>query len=226
MTGGGNSRRVTSSQQGCHQQLAAHVTRHLRMPFRKPYAEHSLTAWYDIQSWLMDAPGPLLLDACCGVGESTRKLAELYPQARVLGVDKSAHRLAKGSAPAQDNFRLLRADLVDIWRLCFDHGVQFARQYILYPNPWPKPGHLNRRWHAHAVFPYIVAAGGTLTVRSNWPVYVQEFAAALALAGQGEPRVEPYQAPEPLTPFERKYWASGQQSWQLQLPLQHYEVPA
>lgn len=217
--GMGNSRAVTSSQQTIHEHLARQVQRYLQQPFRKPYAEHSLAAWQQVQDWLMTSPGPLILDACCGVGESTKKLAELYPEARVLGVDKSAHRLQKGGPEHADNYRLLRADLVDLWRLFADHQVRFARQFILYPNPWPKASHLTRRWHAHPVFPFILAAGGELTVRSNWPIYVEEFAEAIALAGRPRPDVLPYQAAEPLTPFERKYWASGQQSWQLQIAL-------
>jgi hypothetical protein len=49
----------------------------------------------------------------------------------------------------------VRADLVDYWRLLAEAGIGLARHYILYPNPWPKIGHLARRWHAHPVFPFV-----------------------------------------------------------------------
>jgi hypothetical protein len=51
-------------------------------------------------------------------------------------------------------------------------------------------------------------------VRSNWDIYVSEFAEALKCAGITAD-VHEYQNKEAMTPFERKYWASGQKSHQL-----------
>lgn len=63
-----------------------------------------------------------------------------------------------------------------------------------------------------------MAIGGRLEVRSNWQIYVQEFAQALALTGRST-KVSLYQAEQSITPFERKYWASGQQSYRLVIDL-------
>jgi tRNA (guanine-N7-)-methyltransferase len=107
------------------------------------------------------------------------------------------------------NMVFVRADLVDYWRLMAEAGIRLARHYILYPNPWPKIGHLARRWHAHPVFPFVPRLGGRLECRSNWNIYVEEF----AVAGPADrPRGEMgiFEAPSPLTPFERKYRDSGQ----------------
>lgn len=113
----------------------------------------------------------------------------------------------------------VRADLVDFWRLLDDAGLRLARHYILYPNPWPKIGHLGRRWHAHPVFPWIPRLGGVLECRSNWQVYIEEFALALEeTIGRPVPWAR-FEAQVPLTPFERKYRDSGQALYRLELEL-------
>lgn len=210
----GNSRGVGSRQDGPHRDLEKVVRRHLANPFRKPVADYNrrafdeaLTAW---RTWQEGAP--LILDAGCGVGWSTLRLAEAHPEHFVLGVDQSLDRLSRGKPmPLPPNGAFVRADLVDFWRLLAESGVKLTRHYLLYPNPWPKIGHLARRWPGHAVFPAIVALGGILECRSNWRIYVEELALALTIASGQQYAVEDWlPAGEPLTPFERKYLASGQ----------------
>jgi tRNA (guanine-N7-)-methyltransferase len=208
-----NSRIPTSAQQGVHEQLVRRVMRHLREPFRKPYAPYNRSALEaSLAGW--DARAPLILDAGCGVGHSTIELARRFPDHWVIGVDQSEERLNRRkpypTALLPANMVFVRADLVDYWRLLDEAGVRLARHYILYPNPWPKIGHLARRWHAHPVFPYVPRLGGILECRSNWQVYVEEFACALALVAGGEVMWERFEASVPLTPFERKYRDSGQ----------------
>jgi tRNA (guanine-N7-)-methyltransferase len=109
------------------------------------------------------AGAPLILDSCCGVGESSRLLARAFPNHYVIGVDQSASRLARGGGRAAEcpaNLDLVRADVVDYWRLLHEAGVRLDRHYLLYPNPWPKIGHLSRRWHGHPVFPTLLELGG------------------------------------------------------------------
>jgi tRNA (guanine-N7-)-methyltransferase len=91
----------------------------------------------------------------------------------VIGVDQSEDRLTR-KKPYPDALMPTNpscaADLVDYWRLMAEAGIRLARHYILYPNPWPKIGHLARRWHAHPVFPF-APLGGRLECRSNWNIY-------------------------------------------------------
>jgi tRNA (guanine-N7-)-methyltransferase len=208
-----NSRIPLSAQQGPHEGLAERVARHLREPFRKPYAPWNREAFErSLQGW--DGSAPLILDAGCGVGHSTIELARRHPDHFVIGVDQSEDRLSRRKpypdALLPGNMVFARADLVDYWRLCFDAGLRLAAHYVLYPNPWPKIGHLGRRWHGHPVFPWILALGGALECRSNWKVYAEEFAQATSFALGREQLVEPWEAVTPLTPFERKYRDSGQ----------------
>ncbi|MCE2596498.1 SAM-dependent methyltransferase [Motilimonas cestriensis] len=214
----GNSRKVISNQVGLNEQLETVVRKHLSTDFKKPYQEHTLAAFNTLAKQLAGDSRPIIFDSCCGVGESTVKIAQLHPEAVVIGLDKSAHRLAKTPISLPDNAVLLQVDLNDFWRLAVEAGWQLSHHYLLYPNPWPKAKHFQRRWHGSSVFPYILKLGGKLEVRSNWQTYVDEFAASLAIAGF-DTKVEQYQSDEAITPFERKYWASGQDSWRLQLNL-------
>lgn len=212
-----NSRTISSAQTDVHEHLADRVARHLAEPFRKPIGEPSRHALEDaLWTWRQAGEAPLILDAGCGVGESTLRLATAFPGHFVIGVDQSEKRLAagkdwwEGAMPA--NFCWARADLVDVWRLLQAEQVPVARHYVLYPNPWPKIGHLGRRWQGHAVFPALAACGEYLECRSNWKIYIDEFAQALTMLGR--PAVtEPWAPGQPMTPFERKYGASGHGLW-------------
>lgn len=215
------SRRIVTNQPGPHRDLAARVTRALTHPWRKPVAAHTREAFAQAEAWrAARAESPLILDAGCGVGLSTRRLAQAFPDHAVLGVDRSESRLTREHGPLPDNALLVRADLVDFWRLAVAAGWQPVRHYLLYPNPYPKAAHLKLRWHGHPVFPYLLALGGRLELRSNWRLYVEEFALALAQATGVVGEVEALDpAGEYLTPFEHKYHASGQALWRLVVTL-------
>ena len=224
----GVSRGITTNQKGPHDNLEKVVRKHLEHPSLKPFSQHTVDAFRDIQEWIADWQGAIILDSCCGVGESTRYIAQQNPHAKVIGVDKSALRVGKHqhyTVPAGDNggshptnYCLVRADLNDFWRLAHQANWQLEQHFLLYPNPYPKSAHLQRRWHGSSAFADILKLKGKLTVRSNWGIYVEEFCQALNIAGISA-HPEHYTAREPMTPFERKYWASGQQSWQLSVTL-------
>lgn len=209
---GGPSRAVSSSQRAPHQKLVTVVRRHLQHPFLKPFAAHNIAAFEYARQWLAHRQQPLILDSFCGVGESTRELAGRYPQCAVLGLDKSAGRLARHVPGAAENYLLLRTDVDDFWRLAAAAGWRPQRHFLLYPNPWPKPGQLAYRIHGSAVFPALLQLGGELDLRSNWSVYVEEFRQALAIAGHAAACGEYHPAPA-ITPFERKYAAAAQRLW-------------
>ncbi|KNC69150.1 tRNA (guanine(46)-N(7))-methyltransferase TrmB [Pseudoalteromonas ardens] len=213
-----NSRSITSNQTGLHEKLDEVVQKHLNTPFKKPIAAHTQQAFEQVNEKVQAFDGPIILDSCCGVGESTANLAKLHPDALVIGIDKSEHRLEKHDIEYKQTesgqYILVQADLNDFWRLACEANWQPSHHYLLYPNPWPKAKHLQRRWHGAAVFPYIVKLGGRLELRSNWSIYVEEFARSLALAG-AQATVSDYESDTAMTPFERKYWASGQSSTRL-----------
>jgi tRNA (guanine-N7-)-methyltransferase len=131
----------------------------------------------------------------------------------VVGVDQSSDRIGRDKTllarRIPDNLIWVRADLVDFWRLLAEQGIRLARHCLFYPNPWPKAHHLMRRWHAHPVFPVFAALGGVIECRTNWAVYAEEWSFALGRLAGHAPRVEIFVPKSPITPFERKYHASG-----------------
>jgi tRNA (guanine-N7-)-methyltransferase len=212
-----NSREVSSSQVAAHPRLDEIVARHLREPFRREPSALGRHAFASVVARL--ARAPFILDAGCGTGASTLALAREFPQDLVLGVDKSAARLAVGQrqlvlGESHTNVILLHCELVDFWQLAAATGLRCRRQFLLYPNPWPKPEHLLRRWHAHPVLPALLALGGRIELRSNWQVYAAEFACALQIAGAAT-EIDSFVAEHALTPFERKYAASGHSLWRV-----------
>lgn len=210
------ARRIETNQTEIHKNLAKVVGRHLDTPTQKPLSEHTIQAFDYFMQWLGNGREPIILDSCCGVGESTANIAQAHPDARVVGVDKSALRTSKHKAYSVDasNYLIVRGDLNDFLRLLVLENISLQKHYLLYPNPYPKPAHFKRRWYATTALPDIIKLGGLLEVRSNWQLYIQEFAYALSIAKiNSETRV--YNSKPAITPFERKYWQSGQDSWQL-----------
>lgn len=220
---------VTSAQAGVHVRLEEVVRRHFDSPWRQPLHAPTVNAF----ERLLAMPGfdprrPLILDSGCGTGAGTRHIAACFPERQVLGVDRSASRLARlgvSEFPHQlDNAWWLRAELPSLWRLAADAGWRLQRHYLFYPNPWPKPGQLQRRWHAHPAFPQMLALGGVLEMRCNWKVYADEFRRALDIAAPGV-RVRSESADSEAgwggieTPFGRKYAASGHRLYRVTADL-------
>ena len=222
----GDSKAIVTNQPGIHEKLVEVVEKHLAKRSRKPIQAHTLQAFEQVNERVKLHKGEIIVDSCCGVGQSTRLLAKRNPNALVIGVDKSAHRLERNDSELLDktqthgveNFVLVRADLNDFYRLAVQHKWRVAKHYILYPNPWPKSKHLQRRWHGSAVFPEIIALGDIITLRSNWRLYLEEFLTAAELGGRSGVISEvSAKTNQPLTPFEAKFIASGQPCWQLEI---------
>jgi tRNA G46 methylase TrmB len=218
------SRPVSSSQQGCHRQLETVVRKHLAQPSRRPPAPHTKQAFDKLRDAVNSAGPPLIFDSFCGTGMSTALLARRYADSLVIGIDKSAHRLAKHGRAESGNYLLVQAECGDFWRLALDAGWTLSRHFLLYPNPWPKPGQLQRRIHGSADFADLLALGGSIELRSNWQVYVEEFAKSLELAGQNA-AAEPFAAEHALSLFERKYQSSGHELWRCRCKLSHNMSP-
>jgi SAM-dependent methyltransferase len=103
------------------------------------------------------------------------------------------------------NAFLVRAELVDFWRCCYqdlwqqndnhiadDSGPcetnnntfqwNITHHYVLYPNPYPTNQRLTQRWYAHPSFPLLMKLGSQkIVIRSNWEGYLKEFATAIQI---------------------------------------------
>ncbi len=209
---------VESAQRDVHPRLEASLRRHFDSEWRQPVHAPSARAFQLLHTILQGDARPLVLDSGCGTGDSTLQLAALFPQHRVIGIDQSAARLQRHAPQGIariDNAILLRAELASFWRLFVAAGWHAQRHFLLYPNPWPKPAQLARRWHGHPVFPMLMKTADHFELRSNWQVYAAEFALALGHAGFAGVAAEVYDCAAPLTPFERKYRDSGHVLWRV-----------
>jgi len=216
---------VSSGQTGLHPRLDETVRRHLGSMWSQPLHRPTLDVFRQLQGQGVFTSGqPLILDSGCGTGESTRRLADSFPGRLVIGVDRSPKRLGKEAAfpglGQRGNYLLVRAELASFWRLLFEAGYVPERHCLFYPNPWPKPGQLMRRWHGHPVFPVLLALGGVIEMRCNWEIYAREFARAAGLATGTIVTVNEYVPRQPISPFERKYFERGQVLYSVVVPAQ------
>lgn len=114
----------------------------------RPIPSHTRLSFAKFVQWLAARPAGrgLILDSGCGTGRSALLLARIMPACDVVGVDKSEVRLRRtevyrrycGVPPGVENAFLIRADLVDFWRLCLQNRINPTHHYLLYPNPFPK----------------------------------------------------------------------------------------
>ena len=128
-----HSREVSGQQEPVHPNLEPTVRKHLSTPFQRPVQPYNVAAITTLHDyWEASGRAPLILDSGCGTGYSTRLLSERYPGHLVAGIDQSLHRLSKHGAGEgllmEGNLCLLRADLVDCWRLILAKQLPVARQ--------------------------------------------------------------------------------------------------
>lgn len=223
-----NAGPVSSSQDGVHPRLEQYLRRHLDRRWSQPLHRPSIDAYRRLKDECrLTAGRPFMLDSGCGTGKSTQQLARQYPGHLVIGVDKSQARLAKSgmqregmdqSLVQRENCILVRAELPTFWRLLARDGHIPDQQFLFYPNPWPKPGHLKRRWHGHPVFPRLLALGGKIEMRCNWKIYALEFAQAAGFATGESILAERYHPDSSASPFEQKYLERAQPLFSVTIP--------
>ncbi len=207
---------IDSPQEGIHKDLQKIVSKHLESEFKRPIAAYNQEAFNQFLERKSELGDPkIILDSACGTGESTRYFTHKYPDHLVVGLDQSAKRLANNeNKKLADNGLLLRCDCTDFWRLMEQEGIKADRHFLLYPNPWPKTQHLQRRWHGHPTFKNLLAVSESIELRTNWRIYAQEFNAALGVAKRYS-AIDEYKSDIDITAFERKYRLSSHALWRV-----------
>jgi tRNA G46 methylase TrmB len=210
---------VTSNQTGVHNDLESSIKKHLANPFRKPYRLFSAEIFHQANEIISDANLPVILDSGCGTGESSFILSEQNQDALIIGIDKSENRLdtfiSDESIYSKNNLVLIRADVIDIWRMIKQSNWNIKKHYLLYPNPWPKKDQLKRRWHGHPVFPEMLSLCNHIELRTNWKIYAEEFKFALELVVGESVSMETLNADSFISPFEKKYYESGHELYRV-----------
>ncbi|MCS7296770.1 MAG: tRNA (guanosine(46)-N7)-methyltransferase TrmB [Bacteroidia bacterium] len=132
----------------------------------------SPAAWRETLGFSPDAP--FFLDLGCGKGEFAVYLAQRYPHALVVGLDRRADRLATGCRIASErgvhNVRFWHADAL----LLETHlGLaEVSTLWLNYPDPYPKRRHEKHRLlHPRFLRLYqrILMRGGSLFLRTDEP---------------------------------------------------------
>ena len=210
---------VTSNQTGVHKDLESKIKKHLTNSFRKPYRPFSAEIFHKANEIINNLNLPIILDSGCGTGESSYALSQQNTDAIIVGIDKSEKRLDKFISDEnfydKDNLILIRADVIDIWRMIKQSNWNIKKHYLLYPNPWPKKDQLKRRWHGHPVFPEMLSLCDQIELRTNWKIYADEFKFALELAAGQSVSMETIEMDQFISPFEKKYYESGHELYRV-----------
>lgn len=128
---------------------------------------------------------PRLLDVGGGTGDATLAWAEAHPDHDLValelhrpGIVQLVRRL-EADGPA--NVRVAEADVTRL--LPGPHPGSLAGIRVLFPDPWPKRRHLDRRL-VDAGFVRaatdLLAVGGVLHLATDWPPYADQMRLALA----------------------------------------------
>lgn len=211
---------IVSTQSGTHPNLVKTIKKHQTHHFKAPIAQHNQQAFTQLAHFI-DPSRPMILDSGCGNGMSSHILAQQNPHHQIIAIDKSLHRLShqhplKNGICQIDTIFFVRANLIDFWRLCVAAQWHFQQHCIFYPNPWPKPKHLMRRFHAHPIFSDMLSLSGRLQIRSNWDIYLYECQQAIETLTQKRPKVQKIQPIQAISHFEKKYLAAGQPLFELE----------
>ena len=225
------ARAVTTNQTDIYEKLEEVVRKYASTEYLRPIADHTRAAFAEAEKFVLNfyeqkIPYKVILDSGCGTGESTLNIALTNPGIPVIGIDKSAARLTKaggagnGTATFPQNAFLVRAELLDFWRLALEKvkAGQWHIPYhaLYYPNPWPKQSEATRRFHLHPIFPTLLQLGDAIELRTNWEIYAREFAEAAPIAAPERAIArEPFDPERPITAFERKYKEARQQLWRV-----------
>ena len=207
---------VVSNQPGLHPKILAYAKRYRKHCYRKPINKQTQETWQQLVHKI-PSQRPILMDSGCGKGMSSRLLAQHYPYHTVIAVDQSIHRLSWLKNNKPENLWVIQADVTDIWQLCALENRVIDKHYLLYPNPWPKKKHYQRRWHGHPIFPTLLSISKQLEIRTNWLNYLQECSlAANTFHRHTQSQILSSQS-QALTHFEKKYFNHQTPCYQLNI---------
>lgn len=196
--------------------LEKHLQRQGSRSFLRPIAAHTQEAF---SQFILASQGKsIIIDSGCGTGQSTHRLAEVFPEEEVWGLDRSKTRLSRHKAHFEPlkNKHFLQVNLVDFWRLMAKSEVSAKKHFLYYPNPYPKSGDLTRRFHGMPIFSAMLKLSNEHEARSNKLEYLLEMAFVAVYCSYSAElfQIEPLL---PSTAFEKKYRERGEPIYLLKM---------
>jgi len=173
---------------------------------------------------------PLHIDLGCGDGAFVFALAQRHPEKNFLGIERLSGRVEKASRKAGpsrtgtkiDNMRVLNVETSYAVRyLLPERSVETF--YLLFPDPWPKRRHHQRRIVTPDFLNSIHAAleeNGVLRIATDQLDYFEQIT-CLARSQSGyailDANASPARTDLPVTKFERRFQAQGAPIYRLAL---------
>jgi len=157
---------------------------------------------------LFGRDAPLQVDLGCGDGSFLYELAEQIPEKNFLGIERLTKRVEKLRRKAEkiDNVRVLGTDtLFAVRYLLPENSVETF--YLLFPDPWPKRRHHQRRIFTGEFLDAVAAAleqNGVLRVATDQLDYFQQIQ-RLSRAHPEFQVVDLDGVVLPLTRFEKRF---------------------
>ncbi len=154
-------------------QRALLASRLPELAIRAPTAGETL----DPRALFDPSPGEVWLEIGFGAGEHLAEQAQRHPEIGLIGCEVFANGLggllARIEAEAIANIRIFPEDARRLLPSLPEASI--ARAFLLFPDPWPKSRHAERRFIGpdnHAQLARLLADGAELRIASDHPVYV------------------------------------------------------
>jgi tRNA (guanine-N7-)-methyltransferase len=175
-----------------------------------------------------DGKGPVDLEIGCGAGFHPIRYAQEHSERTLIAIERTHARFARFQSrlaghPHLTNILAIQDDAIR-W---VTHRVppgSLDRIFLLYPNPYPKSGQQNKRWHSMPFMGrllHCLAAGGTLTLATNMASYAEEARQMMqdvwgvCLVQDRRFTADERSPDKASTHFERKYLQRGEQCTEL-----------
>ena len=162
---------------------------------------------------LFPRPAPLEVDLGCGDGSFLVAMARAHQERNFIGVERLFGRVRntcrKAERAALTNVRLLRIESAYVVKHLLPRA-SVTRFYILFPDPWPKRRHWQRRLIQPPFLDAAAAAlapGGQLCIKTD----AADYFACIEKSAASCPQLvsAPWEEQVPQTDFERHYAAQG-----------------
>jgi len=170
------------------------------------------------------------LEIGCGVGWHAITMAQRHPDWQILAVERTHEKYRKfsdrldrhrASGVTLDNLHARNVDFAVLQNLYPLQPGSLKRVFILYPNPYPKPKHLNKRWYAMPFLQVIVDLmqdGATLNLATNIKDYAEGCCLAFPEVGlelTSQRVLGIVDVEHARTHFEKKYLSDSQPCYDL-----------